>query len=170
MKRNLLTYAAGLMASLALSCKSGPETKLTAANHESNVISFRVNGTPVKTSGWNISRFAMGKGLNLNITTNMHEDKRTIVLNLRGGTTGTYSLNEGASGPLSGYGDYKPDYEDLLSSFRFEQGSVVINSMDTANGLLNATFSGRVKKGGDVMEITDGRIVNGSLNKNIQTY
>lgn len=160
------------MTLLALSCKSGPETRLASANtgNENNVITFKVAGTPVKTSGWNIGRFDMGKGLNLNVTTNMHEEERTILLNLRGCTPGTYSLDEGASGPLSGYGDYKPDYKDPLTSFRFVQGSFVIYGIDTTGGLLNATFSGRVKKGGETMEITDGRIRNGSLNKNIQTY
>lgn len=171
MKKRILIYSAGLTA-LLVCCKSGPEKKLAEANtrNENNIITFKVAGAPVKTSGWNIGRFDMGKGLNLNITTNMHEEKRTVTLNLRGCTTGTYSLDEGASGPLSGYGNYKPDYEDLLTSFRFVQGSFVINGLDTANGLLNATFSGRVKKGDDEMEITDGRILNGSLNKNIQTY
>src|SRR4051812_39943003 len=58
----------------------------------SNLITFKVAGTLVKTSGWNISEFVRdGAGaLGLNITTNMHQDKRTILMNLNGVTPGAY--------------------------------------------------------------------------------
>src|SRR5215217_7788757 len=63
---------------------------------ETNLISFKVNGETVSTSGWNISRLTWKDGDKqwLNITTNMHEDKRTIMANLDGAVPGTYVLAE----------------------------------------------------------------------------
>ena len=100
----------------------------------------------------------------------MHTDARTVMLNLRGCRPGTYSLDDTISSELSGYGDYKPDYTDLLTSYKFEHGSFIITAIDTTKGLLNATFSGTVRRGDEVLNITDGRIINGALNKTVQTY
>jgi len=172
MKTQILFYPFLILGLFLTACKNNSETTLASADqgNEPNCITFKVDGVPVKTSGWNISRFKIGEEINLNVTTNMHDDKRTVMLNLRGSAPGKYSLDEGASGKLSGYGDYKPDYTNLLESYRFVQGNFIIQSIDTAKCLLNATFFGKVEKGTDILSITDGKIVNGSIRKSIDTY
>ena len=57
-----------------------------------NIISFKVNGEEVKTESWNIIRFQMGNKVQLNITSNMHIDKRTINVNLNGDKAGVYRV------------------------------------------------------------------------------
>jgi hypothetical protein len=172
MKRNYFLAAVASLCTLLTACTSHIETKPadTTTRAESNVITFAVNGETVNTTGWNISRFDAGAGLNLNITTNMHQDKRTVMLNLRGCIPGTYSLTDDASGELSGYGSYKPDYSDLLNAYKFVKGTFTITGIDTAKGILNAAFSGTVRKGSESFQITGGRIINGTLNKMVQRY
>ena len=164
-----------LLLAAAVFCSCGPDAKNnTAANAPakdgSNQISFKVNGEPVVTSGWNISRFDMGQGPCLNITTDMHVDKRTLLINLQGTEPGTYQLKRGQKGSFTGYGDYKPDYDNLLDSYSFEEGSFTITSIDTAKGILNASFSGTAKKGDKTFTISEGSIVNGNLARGIHTY
>jgi len=135
-----------------------------------NLIIFKVNGKEVKSHGWNISRF-MRKGVNLNVTSDMHENKRTLMLNLNGWTPGKYSLqNNIASNPNSGYGHYKPDYSDLLTAYTFQDGVFQIENIDTVKGLLNASFYGTVKQNEEVLSITEGKIINGKLTPGIQLY
>ena len=135
-----------------------------------NLITFKVNGKEVKTHGWNISRF-MGNGVSLNVTSNMHEDKRTLMLNLNGWTPGKYSLqNNNANNTYSGYGHYKPDYSNVLNAYNFQDGFFQIENIDTVKGLLNASFYGTVKQNEEVLSITEGKIINGKLSPGIQLY
>src|SRR5215207_7052102 len=89
-------------------------TSRASATSAENRIYFNVNGDPVKSSGWNLSRFDMGQGVGINVTSNMHEEIRTVAFNINGQSIGTYSLNEDSG---AAYGSYKPDYADLSSSF-----------------------------------------------------
>jgi hypothetical protein len=172
MRTFILIYSVGMLAGTALSCSSRPGTITPGAGTTggNNLITFKADGKLVKTSGWNISRFDMGEGPGLNITSNMHEDKRTLMINLRSTKPGNYSLDENATEDFSGYGDYKPDYSDLLNSFHFKKGSLRITSIDTTRGLLNASFFGTVKHGDQLINITEGHIINGALNKTVHTY
>lgn len=162
-----------ILIGLLNSCSS--KQKISAADRQGdisieNLITFKVNGKEIKTHGWNISRF-MGNGINLNITSDMHEDKRTLMLNLNGWTPGKYSLqNSFTSDTHSGYGHYKPDYSDLMNAYSFQDGFFQIENIDTVKGLLNASFYGTVKQNAEVLTITEGRIVNGKLAPGIQLY
>lgn len=172
MKMQPLFYPFLFLCLFLTACNNDPLTNATGVikADEASCITFKLDGLPVKTSCWNISRLQIGPGFNLNITTNMHDDKQTVMLNLRGTAPGAYSLDEDASGELSGYGNYKPDYANSSESYRFSQGSFIIQSIDTAKGLLNATFFGTVKRGDNMLDITEGKIVNGSIRKNIETH
>lgn len=163
-----LTAATGLFPA----CSSEPASAATKQKETSttNHISFRVNGEVVQTSGWNISRFDMGKGIGINVTSNMHEDKRTVAFNINGDGPGRYSLSQGSRGPGTAYGSYKPDYEALPESYSFTEGEIVITSMDTVAGSINASFSGTAKKGEELIRITEGKIVNGQLRPGITRY
>jgi len=134
-----------------------------------NSISFKVNGQQVKTSGWNISRFKTGESLHVNITSNMHEDKRTVAFNLQGCQPGNYTLDE-ARGEGTAYGSYKPDYTDFSEAYIFKHGEINISSLDTVHGILNATFHGTAEHGGRSIVITDGLIQDGKIAPGLINY
>ena len=170
---------------LASSCKdsskkdSAAETKIDNAaqpvassslDPAKGIIKFKVNGQQISTSAWNASMGNSMTGLCImNITSNMHEDKRTVAFNLSGYQPGTYQISDKHSAN-SAYGDYKPDYSDLLNSYQFVDGSVNIISIDTVKGLLNASFSGKVRKSSEEIQITNGKIINGKIRSGITTY
>ncbi len=146
-----------------------------AISKTDNVISFKVNGSAVVTSGWTISRVKWSTDpsrLWLNITSNMHQDKRTIGVNLNGSVPGTYVLGL-ENGALSGqsHGSYHADYADLSDSYSFISGSFVITEVDLVKLVINGTFSGTVQNNkGESLSITDGKIINGKLNGSINSY
>jgi hypothetical protein len=161
---------------LLVRCGSNEQPELriaSSAETKANVISFKVNGKLVTTSGWNISRLTWKNGEKewLNITSNMHQDKRTIMANLDGAVAGTYSFAEGG-GMKASHGDYKPDYTgDMMRSYSFISGSFVITEVDTVHNKINGSFSGRVKNNqGDILEITEGRLVNLDLRPTVLRY
>lgn len=134
-----------------------------------NTIIYKVNGEEVKTTGWNISRFRIGNEVQLNITSNMHTDKRTINVNLNGDTAGSYWLASDGSLAASFYGSYAPNYADLLARYSFKEGEFVITQLDTVKGIVNGTFKGVVSDlQGKSLEITDGKIINCELKPGIQ--
>jgi hypothetical protein len=136
-----------------------------------NTIIYKVNGEEVKTTGWNISRFRTGNKVQLNITSNMHIDKRTINVNLNGDKAGTYDLSSGGNPLVSSYGSYAPDYADLLTRYSFIEGEFRIAEVDTIKGVVNGTFEGRASDlQGKSYEITNGKIINGILKPGIQKF
>ncbi len=138
-----------------------------------NVISYKVNGELVKTSVWNISRFQLinDSKRSLNITTNMHEEKRTINININGTEPGEYVIKTDKSGQ-NFYGSYFPDYiNDLSNSYTFETGSFIITKIDTVKNILSGSFRGTVKNiKGETIDISDGKIVNGRLSSGVTKY
>ncbi len=134
-----------------------------------NSISFKVNGQLVKTSGWNISRFKTGESLHINITSNMHEDKRTVAFNLQGCQPGNYTLEE-ARGEGTAYGSYKPDYTNFSEAYIFKHGEIHISSLDTVHGILNASFHGIAEYGARSIVITDGLIQDGKIAPGLTNY
>jgi hypothetical protein len=147
-------------------------SSLAAGDAETNVITFKVNGEPVKTAGWTISRVSWSSipgALWLNITSDMHQEKRTININLDGSLPGEYFFNEDGGIQKKSHGSYFPDYMgDMTKSYSFVSGSVRILSIDTIKNNINAVFSGMVKNlKGETFEITDGKIINGSLKSSV---
>lgn len=136
---------------------------------DNNIITFKVNGELVKSSGWNIAYTNLIKGIQgINVTSNMHEEKRTINININGAIPGTYPFQKGTKAISTAgvaYGSYKPDYmKNMLEFYQFESGSFIITTIDSAAGVLNATFSGRaVNKQGESVEITEGKVIKGKL-------
>ena len=68
------------------------------------------------------------------------------------------------------YGDYKPDYNDMLSAFGFEDGEIHIEKIDIEKGLVNASFFGTLTNGHEKHLITEGKIINGKLRSGITKY
>jgi hypothetical protein len=129
MKTLLVILFSGTIATFISSCNN-TSARETGAEQEvapikeitnDNVISYKVNGELVKTSGWNISRFQLinDSKQSLNLTTNMHEEKRTLNINING-TAREYIIPTDKSGQ-NFYGSYFPDYmNDLSNSYTFE--------------------------------------------------
>jgi hypothetical protein len=158
------------------SCESAlqqHETSITGKVAKNNLIEFKVNGQQVRTSGWNISRLTWSQGEKqwLNITTNMNEDKRTIMANLDGIAPGTYSFNENSSIKTS-HADFKPDYRgDMLKSFAFMSGAFQLTEVDTVRNIVNGSFSGKAKDiQGNIVDITEGKIINCKLKPDVIRY
>jgi len=168
-----------LIALLVVSCNSnntastGNSEKNSADASSStgkNSISFKVNGDEVKTSGWNISLFRWSNqpAVWMNITSDMHKEKRTINVNLNGAKPGTYSFDDKGVIMEKSHGSYHPDFTETLNAYSFVSGSFVITDVDTVHHVLNGTFSGTVKNTkGETLNITDGKIVNGALKPGI---
>jgi hypothetical protein len=134
-----------------------------------NQVLFTVDGKEVRTSGWNIAYFDMGNGgaKQINITSNMHDDPRTVMFNVNGEKPGTYTISTGmdAQKPGIAYGSYRPDYtNDMQNVYSFESGELVIQSIDPTTKTLNATFHAIAKNAaGATVTITDGKVINGKM-------
>lgn len=151
------------------------ETVATTKATGDNLITFKVNGEQVSTTGWTISRFAWNTDAAhpwLNITSNMKTEKRTINVNLNGAVPGTYFLVEGGALKQQSHGSFFPNYiEDMGNNFSFSDGTFTITDIDTIHHRVNAEFRGVVKNiKGETLQITDGHIINGLLNTNVITY
>ncbi|MBS1622016.1 MAG: hypothetical protein JST10_00845 [Bacteroidetes bacterium] len=160
-----------------LSCNSGNDKKAAtdsvgqkennvAASNADNRILFKVDGAEVSSDGWIVQRFVWDEKTPapwLNITSNMHKDKRTINVNLNSTKPATYTLFE--SGMLTNsHGAYFPDFSNPMESYSFTSGNFIITGVDTVKNVLNGTFSGVAKNSdGKIVTITDGQLINVSM-------
>jgi len=145
---------------------SEKESANAPSSTDKNVISFKVNGDQIKTSGWNISLFTWGNqtAVWMNITSDMHKEKRTINVNLNGAKPGTYYFDDKGVIMEKSHGSYHPDFSNPANAYSFVSGSFVITDVDTVNHMVNGTFSGTVKNTkGETLNITDGKIIKGAL-------
>jgi len=147
---------------------SAAQEEGTAGDTAKNVITFKVDGAVVTTTAWNIARFKFANmtAPGLNITSNMHEEKRTVRFNLAGYQPGVYMLD---GSPLEGgsYGSYMPDYWQRGVTFPITGGRVVLTEVDTVRKVVNGTFYFTATRAGDTVKITDGKIINGKLDVEI---
>lgn len=133
-----------------------------------NVVTFVVNGQDVKTTGWNIARFKFANmaAPGLNITSNFHEEKRTVRFNLADYQPGIYSLN---GSPVEGgsYGSYMPDYWQKGVTYPIIGGKVILTEVDTVRKVVNGSFYFTAARNGDTVHIEDGRIIKGKMDLGI---
>jgi len=168
-----------LIALLLVSCNNSETVKAGNSENNSadvssstdrNVISFKVNGDKVKTSGWNIRLFRWSNqpAVWMNITSDMHQEKRTINVNLNGAKPGTYNFDDAGVIMEKSHGSYRSDYNDPSGSYSIVSGSFVITDVDTVHHIVSGTFSVTAKNTkGEIVNITDGKIVNGALKPGI---
>ena len=131
-------------------------------------ISFKVNGSLIKTSGWNIALFFIVGQRGVNVTSNMHEDPRTVTINVNAIKAGTYLFKQGAKTPGTAgiaYGGYRPDFlKKMLDNYRFESGEFTISSIDTIAHTFSGSFFGKVKNNkGQQIDITEGKVITAKL-------
>jgi hypothetical protein len=118
-----------------LKAQAGKQSTTTTS--QENIISFKVNGQEVTTSGWNISRLRMMGLPVLNVTSDMHEIPQTINININGNVPGTYKFLPSGGFKKDGYayGSYFSNYkESMMNPFNFENGEFEIVSIDTTAG------------------------------------
>lgn len=128
------------------------DTPAEATGSSTNVITFKVDGKPVNSEGWIVQRFVWDEKTPspwLNITSNMHKDKRAINVNLNGAKPDKYSFTENANFTTESHGTYFPDFSKALVSFSFTNGEFDITEVDTLKGIVNGTFSGTAKDAND---------------------
>jgi hypothetical protein len=176
MKKISLFY---LVVFLAINCNNNKTVNAENSDKKSgdtisaegkNVISFKVNGDEIKTSGWNIRRFTWTNqsAVWMNITSDMRKEKRTINVNLNGAEPGTYNFDDEGVIMEKSHGSYRTDFSDPSGSYSFVGGSFVITDVDTVHQVVNGTFSVTAKNSkGETVNITDGKIINGALKPGI---
>jgi hypothetical protein len=138
----------------------------SSASTAQNIIRFKVNGDEVKTSGWIIRQFTWSNqpAVWMNITSDMHKDKRTIDVNLNGAKPGTYTFDDNGVVMESSHGSYHPDIDEPSNSYSFVSGAFVLTDVDTVRHIVNGTFSLTARNAkGETVDITDGKIINGKL-------
>jgi hypothetical protein len=170
-----LTAIAFLLISCGNNSADNKETKENKKDAGSssgdNIITFKVDGNDVSSTGWVVQRFVWDDktpGVWINITSSMHKDKRTINVNLKGGTAGKYSFSENSGVMESSHGSYFPDFSSPMINYLFATGEFNITEVDTVNNMLSGTFFGTVKNmQGSTLTISDGKIVNAKLTPGI---
>jgi hypothetical protein len=154
----------------------GSEKQAAAENTTGdNIITFKVNGESVNTTPMGISRMVAGGKHLLNLVSDRRQQPKTINISTTGFTPGTYKFANAVaalqSQGLFFYGSYSPNpQKDVLDVYSIVGGEFIISSIDTVNNILNATFSATVKNVKDeVINITEGKIINGKINPGV-TY
>jgi hypothetical protein len=181
MKSLSVILFAGTFVVIGLSCSdsNAKETPIKTGGASTkgaveNLITYKVNGKLVTTTGWNISRFKLTNVSkeSLNVTTNMHEEKRTLNINISGIEPGEYAAATDDKSDHNFYGSYFPDYlDDLSNNYTFQAGTFIITKIDTIKNILNANFSGTAKNiKGETIDISDGKIVTGKLTPGVTKY
>lgn len=163
----LCLFAAGCASELTE--KNATAAEAPAADTQQNTILFKVDGEPVQSTCWNIARFWFYNmdAPGLNVTSNMHQEKRTVRFNLNDYKPGVYSL-DGSPTEGGSYGSFMPDYWARGVVYPISHGQVTLTEVDTVRKIVNGTFYFTTKsREGKSFEITDGKIINGKLNLDI---
>lgn len=147
------------------------------AKELANEVSFTVADQSVNTKAWNINLFGQNNssGVSINITTTQADSLPAVNININSIQPGTYAFISGA-GTLNSvdkaYGEYSPAaVNGKRDHYFFQSGSVTISSIDTAAGLLNASFEGEVKnERGKTFTIVNGKITEGVVKKGVTRF
>lgn len=142
-----------------------------------NDVSFTVADQPVSTKAWNINLFGQNNsnGVSFNVTTTQADSLPGVNINVNSIQPGTYAFISGAgtlNSPDKAYGEYSPAaVNGKRDHYFFQSGSVTISSIDTAKGILNASFEGEAKnEKGKTLSISNGKITEGVIKKGITRF
>ncbi|MFI5133433.1 MAG: hypothetical protein ACHQEB_03810 [Chitinophagales bacterium] len=163
MKLKILLFAGAIVLLAWSNTTRNNNKEAIDLNTGDGTISFKVNGAQVKTSGFNISLFSLSGQHGVNVTSNMHEDVRTVSINVNALKPGTYPFKRGTGTYKTAgvaYGAYRPEYlKKMMDYYSFESGEFTIVAIDTTAHTFSATFSGKVKNSKGVQfEITEGKV------------
>ena len=162
----IILFACGQNEKTSSKENSSSEANVAIASDD-NAITFKVDGQQVNSGGWIVQRFVWDDKTPapwLNITSNMHKDKRSINVNLNATNAGKFSFSETASLMRNSHGSYFPDFGKPMESFSFVSGEFNITEVDTAKGIVNGTFSITAKDiNGKTISISEGKLTNVKL-------
>lgn len=147
------------MAFVLLSCSKSKEESGNVKG--TGKVSFKVNGTLVTTNVWVFNRFDVANNL-YNFTTNMHLDKKTILLNL---TNPVSDLPINVGGLSSGnYGTYSPEYGNLDKNATITSGTISNIKLNKDKKLVSFDFMLNAESSsGQKYSITEGKVENGEI-------
>jgi hypothetical protein len=148
------------LVTLLVACKKDKDdSNNNNTSNTNNFVRFKVNGVLVETIVWNASYGnIVGSFLTCNLTSNMHQNEKTININVNAITAGEYEFAAGAgTTPNKAYGLYYPKYTDYFNTYSFNSGKFTITQIDTVQKIFAGKFYGTVANdSGAELQITDG--------------
>ncbi len=153
---------------LAIFVACGKKSNYESSTDANNFVRFKVNGVLVETSAWNASYGNLVGGmLTYNITSNMHENEKTININVNATQVGEYDfLFTGGTAPNKAYGIYHPKYSNTFDVYSFQNGKFTITEIDTIRKVYAGKFYGKVvNDSGIEFQITDGEFRSTNLKR-----
>lgn len=132
-------------------------------------VRFKVNGVLVETSAWNASYGNLvSTFLTCNITSNMHQNEKTVNINVNAIQPNEYefALGSGATQPNKAYGGYYPKYSNTFDYYSFKNGKFSITEIDTVGKIYAGKFYGTVVNDSGVeLQITEGEFRSTNLKR-----
>lgn len=110
------------------------------------------------------------RSINFNVTSNIHQDKRTVNINIHANGKGFYNFKS-TGGPEinTANGFYYPDYLGSVSTaYPFVSCQFEILEVDTTAKTFKGSFSGKVLGGSSGTDTIT--IINGSVSGNLVRY
>lgn len=131
----------------------------------SGTLSFKVDGVEVVSDVWSLSYMkdmpAPGRTL-FNLTTNMHRDKRVVLVNFEEPAAG--KALEFVEGKRINYGSYSPVFGDISDSYDITAGQLTFSTFDQAKGSASGSFEFVARNAaGKEVKISDGKFADGKL-------
>lgn len=147
----------------------GKKSNNEPSTNPNSFVRFKVNGVLVETSAWNASYGNLvGSMLTCNITSNMHQNEKTININVNATQVGEYDLllTGATNSPNKAYGLYYPKYSNTFDTYSFKNGKFTITEIDTVQKVYAGKFYGAVvNDSGAELQITDGEFRSTSLKR-----
>jgi hypothetical protein len=158
MAKNIFVFF--MCATLLVACKKDKDdSNNNSTSNTNNFVRFKVNGVLVETTVWNASYgYLAGPFFTCNLTSNMHQNEKTVNINVNAITPGEYEFVEGSGfTPNKAYGSYSPKYTNYLDTYSFKSGKFTITQFDTVQKIFAGRFYGTVANdSGAELQITDG--------------
>lgn len=147
----------------------GKKSSYEPSTNPNSFVRFKVNGVLVETSAWNASYGNLvGSMLTCNITSNMHQNEKTVNINVNAIQVGEYDLllTGATNSPNKAYGIYYPKYSNAFDTYSFKNGKFTITEIDTVQKVYAGKFYGTVLNNSGVeLQITDGEFRSTSLKR-----
>jgi predicted GNAT superfamily acetyltransferase len=158
-----------LVLSVGLLTACGKKNKNEVSTNPNDFVRFKVNGVLVETSAWNASYGKIvGNMFTCNITSNMHQNEKTININVNATQAGEYDLllTGATNSPNKAYGIYYPKYSNTFDTYSFKNGKFTITEIDTVQKVYAGKFYGTVVNNSGVeFQITDGEFRSTNLKR-----
>jgi len=169
MKKNFFLFSAVLVMLLCTAAAGGPVYALAGPvlKADTVIVRFKINGAMVKGKDILVGEGVSMTGVyGIGFTSVVQGGKDRINIAVTGDTAGVYPVLAGSRGSLTkgiAYGNYQAAAKDgRAEPYSFDSGRVTVVSFNKKSRRVSFRFSGKMKnQHGDVLEITDGELING---------